>query len=207
MNRAWSQRPCPFHSSAGPRRPTMRRRARASPSARLPWRLSWRSSDRLRPRGSKAWFLPLSLDELLQTIERFVPSLRDVLEIGTRRFHLFRLDLPEELAPAPDIRDEPSRGEHGQVLGNRLSRDGRSSGQPGNRERASGAQPGDQRQPGLVTERRKYRGGAGNLAPAGAMKRHIVRRSPAPPPIPRRSSEGLQHAVRAECHRSLTRPP
>src|ERR1700687_4929380 len=138
MNRAWSQRPCPFHSSAGPRRPMMRRRARAVPSARLPSRRSWCRSARLRPRCSKAWLLPSFPDELLETVERFVPPLRDALEIGPRHFHLFRLELPDALAPTPYIRDEPSRGEHVQVLGNRLARDSRSGGQPGNRERALG---------------------------------------------------------------------
>src|ERR1700682_366727 len=117
MNRAWSQRPCPFHSSAGPRRPTMRRRARASPSARLPSRLSWCPSARWRPRCSKAWFLPSFLDELLETVEGFVPPLRDVLEIAPRRHHLFRLELPDALATTPQIRDEPSGGEHVQMLG------------------------------------------------------------------------------------------
>ena len=86
---------------------------------------------------------------MLETVERFVPPLRDVLEIGSRRFHLFQLELPDALAATSHIRDEPSRGEHVQVLGDRLSRDSRSGGQPGNRERALGAQPGDQRQPAL----------------------------------------------------------
>src|SRR5713226_8962846 len=135
----------------------MRRRARASPSARLPSRLSWRSSALLRPCCSKAWFLPSFLDDLLQTVERLVPSLRDVLEIGSRRFHLFQLELPDTLAATPHIRDEPSRGEHVQMLGNGLSRNSRSGGQPRNRERALGAQSGDQRQPGFITERRKHR--------------------------------------------------
>ncbi len=38
------------------------------------------------------------LHESLQTTERFVPSLRDVLEIGSRYFHLFWLELPDALA-------------------------------------------------------------------------------------------------------------
>jgi hypothetical protein len=41
------------------------------------------------------------LNELLQTAERIVPSLRDLLEIATRRFHLFRLELPDTLAATP----------------------------------------------------------------------------------------------------------
>src|SRR5438445_576336 len=135
----------------------MRRRSRASPSARLPSRLSWRSSARLRPCCPKAWFLPSFLHELLQTVERLIPSLRDVLEIGSRRFHLFQLELPDTLAATAHIRDEPSRGEHVQVFGNSLSRNSRSGGQPRNGQRAFGAQPGDQRQPGFIAERRKNR--------------------------------------------------
>jgi len=38
------------------------------------------------------------LHEFLQTTERFVPSLRDVLEVGSRYFHLFWLELPDALA-------------------------------------------------------------------------------------------------------------
>src|SRR5258706_4527731 len=121
----------------------MRRRALASPSARLPWQLSQRSSARLRPRCSKAWLLPSLLNEFLQTAEGFVPSLRDVLEIGARGLHLFRLELPDALASTPPVRDEPSRGEHAQVLCNRMSRDGSTARQPRKRERTLGAQSGD----------------------------------------------------------------
>src|SRR5258708_23664307 len=88
---------------------------------------------------SHGGFLPSFLDELLQTVERFVPSLRDVLEIGSCRFHLFQLELPDALAATPYIRDQTSRGKHVQVLGDGLTRDGRSGGQPGDRERAIGA--------------------------------------------------------------------
>src|SRR6266849_4222084 len=153
-----------------------------------------------------ATFLPSFLDELLQADERFVPSLRNVLEIGSRRFHLFQLELPDALAATPHIRDEPSRGEHVQVFGNGLSCNSRSGGQPGNRERALGAQSGHQRQPGFITERSKHRRSARDLAPAGAMKRHIARCSPVPQPSPRRSFEVLQHALPPGCDRSLTRP-
>src|SRR5258706_14666870 len=104
----------------------MRRRALASPSARLPWQLSQRSSARLCPRCSKAWLLPSLLNEFLQTAEGFVPSLRDVLEIGARGLHLFRLELPDALASTPPVRDGPRRADHVQVLWNRLSRDGTS---------------------------------------------------------------------------------
>lgn len=68
------------------------------------------------------------LNEILKTVERFVPPLRDVLEIALRRFHLFRLEFPDALSAAPYIRDEPGGGEHGQVLGNGLARDSRPGG-------------------------------------------------------------------------------
>src|SRR6266852_4007344 len=87
----------------------------------------------------KTCFLPSFLNESLETVEGFVPPLGDVLEIGSRHFHLFQLELPDALATTAYIRDEPCRGEHVQVLCNRLSRDGRSGGQPGNRERTIGA--------------------------------------------------------------------
>src|ERR1700680_1821431 len=43
----------------------------------------------------------LFLHEFLQTTERFVPSLRDVLEIGSRYFHFLWLELPDALAATP----------------------------------------------------------------------------------------------------------
>jgi hypothetical protein len=76
----------------------------------------------------KSMIPPSLLNEFLQTVEGFVPPLRDVLEIAPRRFHLLRLEFPDALSAAPHIRDEPSRGEYVQVLGNGLARDSRPGG-------------------------------------------------------------------------------
>src|ERR1700682_6038974 len=123
----------------------------------------------------------LFLNEFLQTVECFVPSLRDVLQIGPRRFHLSRFEFPDTLSAAPHIRDEPSGGEYVQVLGDGLPCDSRPGGQPRYRERAVGAQPVHQLEPGFVTERRKDRRGARSLARGGATSRHIARCSRAAP--------------------------
>src|SRR5260370_20976400 len=86
------------------------------------------------------------LDELLQTVERFVPPLRDMVEIAPRCFDLFRLERPDPLSAAPPVRDQPSGGEHVQVLRNGLSRDSRPGGQPLYRQRPIGAQLGHERE-------------------------------------------------------------
>src|SRR5437879_7674484 len=145
------------------------------------------------------------LDEFLQAVERLVPPLRDVLEIAPRRDCLFRLESPDALSAAPDVRDEPSCGEHVQVLGNGLARDSRPGGKPRYRQRAVGAQSGHQREPGFIPKRRKYRRSAGNLARAAAIPRTIARCSRAAQPSPRRLSGMPQHALPAGCDRSLTR--
>src|SRR2546426_8759118 len=214
---------CPVRSRSGS---PFRFEPRAAPAAIAPVR-RYAASAPSPPRAAPAWpqatlhvfrscdrSISLSpscltaasvLNEFLQAVERFIPPLRDVLEIAPRRDRLFRLELPDALSAAPDTRDEPSCGEHVQVLGNGLASDRRPDRQPRYRQRAIGTKSGYQREPGFVTERRKYRRSAGNLARAAAIPRHIARCSRAAQSSQRRSPGRLQHVLAAGCDRSLTR--
>src|SRR2546423_14776572 len=42
-------------------------------------------------------------DEPLQAAEGFIPPFGNLIEIGSRRFHFFRLQLPDALAAMPQV--------------------------------------------------------------------------------------------------------
>jgi hypothetical protein len=91
------------------------------------------------------------LDELRQTAERFIPTLRDLVEIAAGRFHLIWFQLPDSLTATPNITDEAGAGQNIQVLRDGLSRDRSAGAQPRDGERAVRAEPGHNREPVFVT--------------------------------------------------------
>src|ERR1700682_1311041 len=93
------------------------------------------------------------LNKFLQTVECFVPPLRDVLQVAPRRFHLFGLEFPDALAAATHIRDETRSGDYVHVRRPGRARDGGSGDQPRDQEWPTGAHRGNEREPGFVTER------------------------------------------------------
>src|SRR5262245_37775828 len=75
------------------------------------------------------------LDELLQASQRFVPALRDPLQVARGVGEAAGVELPDALAPAPEVAHETRAGEDAQVLRDRLARDGGAGSQTGDRLR------------------------------------------------------------------------
>jgi hypothetical protein len=97
------------------------------------------------------------LHKLLQTIERPVPLDRDLIQVAARLFQAGWIQGPDAFAPVAGVVDKACAGKDAQVLGDCLSRDVGSGCQPGDGERAAGAELGDKRQPGCIAKCRKDR--------------------------------------------------
>src|SRR5690606_9314690 len=85
--------------------------------------------------------------------ERVVPLHRNAVQRPSGELEALRLELPDALAAAARITHESRSRERVQVLGDGLARDAAAFAEPRDRQRAVRAQPADDTEPGLVTER------------------------------------------------------
>ncbi|HKG34582.1 MAG TPA: hypothetical protein VKB22_12645 [Gemmatimonadales bacterium] len=69
-----------------------------------------------------------------------------------------RLEPPETLPPPPMGSNQARARQHPEMLGNGLTADPGAVRQSADGRRAAARQPGDQTEPGLVSQRGKYRG-------------------------------------------------
>lgn len=101
----------------------------------------------------------LSLDELLQASQDYVPLGRHPLEVRTRHKERLWLERPDALPAALPTAGHARVGQHVEVLGHRLPGHPSALRQLGNGERPLRAKASDEPQPCLVTQRRENRGG------------------------------------------------
>jgi len=87
-----------------------------------------------------------------------VPLPRDQVERALRLVQALRLQPPESLpSPSAGLRQTCAR-QHPEMLGDRLTGDTGAVSQSADGCRTAARQPGDQTEPGLVSQRGKYRG-------------------------------------------------
>src|SRR6267142_1757424 len=101
---------------------------------------------------------PLSaLDKVLQPAERVVPLFRDQLEISMHLCEALLFQLPDILAPVSRTAHETGVSHYAQVLGDRLTRDGKLGRQLRDRHRPIVAETTDETKPSLIAQRGKDR--------------------------------------------------
>ena len=86
-----------------------------------------------------------------------VPLPRDQVERSLRLIQPVGLQPPESLSPPPAALRQTCVRQHPEMLGNGLTGDPGAVRQSADGCRAAAGQPGDQTEPGLVSQRGKYR--------------------------------------------------
>ena len=125
-----------------------------------PWRPSGVVSGRRHCARPRTRATPTSFDERLEARERFVPLLRDAVEVRPHGHEARGLQPIETLAAGALPSHDAGSLQHAQMLGDRLSRQRRALRQSRDRQRRAGAEPADQRQARGIAERGKQTAGS-----------------------------------------------
>src|SRR5438309_7042596 len=115
------------------------------------------------------------LDECLQSTDRLVPVIRNLIEGAPSLLESLRLQLPDRFAPATTVSHQTSPAERAQLLGDRLASDAGPLAEVCDRERPFDAKPADEASPGVVAEGGEHGCHVGKLERCTTASRHTSR--------------------------------
>src|SRR5262249_52211074 len=109
----------------------------------------------------------LLLHQRLESIDRLVPLVGDLVQVAARLGQALRLELVNLRPTLASAAYKPGVFQSVQMLGDRLARDARPLAEANDGLRPAGTQPGDDAQPRAIAERRKRWRGLGEVACGG----------------------------------------
>src|SRR5262245_49414976 len=151
----------------------------------------------IRPNDFGEGCLAFFLDKILQPGERFIPLLRNQVEVIPCRLQRFWLQLEQALTTCDLAAHDAGALKHSKVFGDGLSRHRRALCQLGDRTRGARAKARQERESCLVSERGEDRNMSSQQSHGGQtatlFARHALRCFSTVPPNHRYSCERLPH--------------